>query len=87
MPTAIERNDQGFPGEAVLCTDLGGTVVVSGTGFSPLPVDVLTDSPGVALPTITVVGSETAEASNVTYDPATGALSASIPTGLMPPLL
>jgi hypothetical protein len=51
-PTGVARADQGFPTEAVLCSDRGGTLVISGEGLSPMPKAVLTDHAGVALPAV-----------------------------------
>lgn len=82
-PTLLERADQGFPSEAVFCSEQGGTVKIFGTGFSPMPRDVLAGSPGIELPEIVLIGgSANLILDGVVYDRESGTLTADIPAGL-----
>ncbi|MBI5509762.1 MAG: hypothetical protein HY903_13490 [Deltaproteobacteria bacterium] len=83
---SVARGDQGFPAEAVLCTDIGGTLVISGEGFAPMPRDVLEDNPGVALPSVVFRAADgtVVFAFDTTYDPAAKTLTV-VPNAPIPP--
>jgi len=75
----VARAQTGFPAEAVLCTALGGTLVLTGR-FSPRPSGVLTDAQGLDLPAVVAVGADGAEhpLGGVTYDQLAGTLGLTV---------
>jgi hypothetical protein len=83
-PTAVSRIDEGFPTEAVFCTDLGGTILIVGENFSPLPSNVMNSEKLLIMPQVFLLTYETdpIELEGVTFDQRTKAMSATIPTGL-----
>ncbi len=83
-PTSVARADRGFPVEAVWCTDLGGTIVIDGEDFSPLPISVVEGEQTLVLPVVKLVsdsGVET-ELAGVLFKQSTGSLTADVPAGL-----
>lgn len=55
-PGEVSRTDPGFPAEAVLCATRGGALLLSGSGFSPMPVNTLRPEEGLAIPTVRALG-------------------------------
>jgi hypothetical protein len=82
-PTAVSRADFGHPPNPVFCAPQGGTLLITGNGFAPMPRKVLTDEAGAVLPTVRLSNATgTVTLVNVTWNPDNGTLTATIPAGV-----
>lgn len=80
---AVNLDTHGVLTTATLLQGVVSLITVTGQGFAPLPLDVLTDHPDLAMPqvTLTTAGMSTV-LMGVTYDAVTKSLSASVPAGM-----
>ncbi len=75
-------DDSGFSAAPRFCTAEGGRLRIEGSGFAPLPSDILSDDPGVTLPTVRLEGPDDTTLTGVRFDPKTGDLTATVPAGV-----
>ncbi|MCK5688582.1 hypothetical protein KAI87_04885 [Myxococcota bacterium] len=82
----VERADTGFPTEAVFCTELAGTLHITGEGLEPMPIDTLTDNPSLKMPQVALVAADGTEVvlPDVVWDPTAKDLTIAVPTGIAP---